>query len=404
MRRDLDVLMRRRQVDALIVPLHEAMHASFRWLARGAKLTRGYAVRTAGGDDLLIHYPMERDEAARCGVSTRSIHEFHYTDCFRSAANPASAYAQFFDGVLREIGLVRGGTVAFSGNLPIHLYAELLEEFEQLGWTLFRGAAEDLVSTARKTKEPEELEAIASVGQRTEQVVSGVREILRTSRISKGVLHQDGRPLTIGDLKKFVSGEIVRAGLIEDHDTILSQGRDAAVPHSRGTATDAVRASMPLVIDIFPRDRESGYFFDLTRTYCPGDVPPRLQEIHRLVDEAFVLAATAMRSGTRASTYQSLVCDYFESRGHRTTRSHPTTSSGYVHSLGHGVGLDVHERPSFSLSESNYDEIEAGDVVTIEPGLYYPDEAIGVRIEDTFYIDPDGRAVSFCTLHRGLEP
>jgi Xaa-Pro aminopeptidase len=196
--------------------------------------------------------------------------------------------------------------------------------------------------------------------------------------------------MTLGDLKRFVSTEIVRLGMLEDHDTILSQGHDAGVPHARGDAASPVRPSVPIVLDIFPADRSSGYFFDLTRTFCVGPVPDELQRLHGHVYEAFTRARDAMRPGKPASSYHALVCDYFESLGYETVRSNPGTLSGYVHGLGHGVGLEIHEKPSFSLHSTNQDRIEEGDIVTIEPGLYYPEKELGVRIEDTFVVTKDG--------------
>ena len=120
--------------------------------------------------------------------------------------------------------------------------------------------------------------------------------------------------------------------------------------------------------------------------------------------EVLELAQREMHAGTLASSYQNLVCDFFEQCGYPTTRSHPATLEGYVHSLGHGVGLDIHEKPSFHLTPSNHDLIEEGDIVTIEPGLYFPDRELGVRIEDTFVVGDDGRVKSLCRGSRGLAP
>ena len=139
-----------------------------------------------------------------------------------------------------------------------------------------------------------------------------MREVLRAATIAGDHLIHDGRPLTLGDLKRLVSREISRLGMLEDHDTILSQGRDAGIPHSRGDADAIVRPSVPIVLDIFPADRETGYFFDLTRTFCVGPIPDELRRIHADVLEAFELARDAMRAGTLASSYQALVCDFFE--------------------------------------------------------------------------------------------
>jgi Xaa-Pro aminopeptidase len=399
---DLDNLLRQRGIEAVIVPMHEALHPAFRWLARGAKVTKGYAVKVAGAEPILISYPMERDEAAATGLTTRLVHDFEFDRIFKSAPHAAAAYAAFYDRVLRDVGARE--SVAFIGNLPFPLYLQIAELLEEKGWRVHRGNGEDLIQLARKRKEPWEIEMIASVGSRTEAVVDRVRRVLRQSKIEGDRLLFEGEVLTLGHLKRIVSNEIARLGMVEDHETILSQGRDAGIPHSRGDAAAAVRPSVPIVIDIFPFDRETGYFFDLTRTFCVGPVPAELQKIHRDVLEAHQLAAEKMVAGTPASSYQALVCDFFEARGYETTRKNPATLDGYVHSLGHGVGLDVHEKPFFGLAPSNHDMIEAGDILTIEPGLYFPDREIGVRIEDTFVVREDGRVESLSRSDRGLAP
>jgi len=388
---DLDVLLAARGIDAAVVPMHEAMHPSFRWLTRGAAVTRGYAIKLRGREPVLVSYPMERDEAAATGLATHSVHDFDHERIFRGAPDAISGYAEFYDGMLRALGC--GPSIAFFGNLPVHLYLGIADALDDRGWRVHRGG-EDLIQLARKRKEPWEIEAIASVGERTEQVVDEVRRALR----------EDGDALTLGDLKAIVSREIHRRGMLEDHETILSQGRDAGVPHSRGDASARVRPSVPIVLDIFPVDRQTGYFFDLTRTFCIGPIPDELRRIHADVEAAFHLAAGTMRAGAPASSYQAMVCDFFEQRGYPTIRSSPTTTEGYVHSLGHGVGLDIHEKPAFSLGAMNADVIETGDIVTIEPGLYFPEREIGVRIEDTFVVGEDGRVRTLCRGGYGLAP
>lgn len=388
---DLDTLMTERSIDTIIVPMHEAMHPSFRWLSRGAKVTKGYALKMAGREPVLVTYPMEREEAAATGLEVVLVGDLDHERIFRTAANPSEAYGELFTNALRR--LEAGPTVAFFGNAPLQLYMSLTEALEKHGWRVHRSNGEDLIQLARKRKEPWEVDAIRSVGERTEQVIDGVRRLLR-----------DPKPgMTLGDLKSFVTSEITRLGMIEDHETILSQGRDAGVPHSRGDASAPLRPSVPLVLDIFPADRTSGYFFDTTRTFCIGPVPDELERMHAEVLEAFEKARDAVRPGQPASSYQALVCDYFEAKGHATLRSDPRTVSGYVHGLGHGVGLDIHEKPSFALNPQNKDLIEVGDIITIEPGLYYPEREIGIRIEDTFVVTGSG-VESLCRGEYGLRP
>jgi Xaa-Pro aminopeptidase len=381
---DLDTLMRDRAIDTVVVPMHEAMHASFRWLSRGAKVTRGYAIKTAGRAPVLVTYPMEREEALATGLEVRLAHEF---------SDGAETHDAFLANMLTALGA--GQSVAFFGNVPMHLYVDVAESLDARGFRVHRANGEDLIQLARKRKEPWELDAIRSVGARTEEVVDAVRAMLREA--------ERGRAMTLGDLKRVVSQEIARLGMIEDHETILSQGRDAGVPHSRGDASAPLRASVPLVLDIFPADKSSGYFVDFTRTFCIGPIPDELRRVHAEVLEAFTLVRDAVRPGTLAASYQHLVCDFFEARGHATQRSHPKTFEGYVHGLGHGVGLDVHELPSFSLVASNLDRVEEGDVLAIEPGLYFPDRELGVRIEDTFVVTGGG-VESLCRTDYGLTP
>ncbi|MFZ2494057.1 MAG: Xaa-Pro peptidase family protein [Thermoanaerobaculia bacterium] len=397
---DLNELMRERALDTVIVPMHEAMHPSFRWLSRGAKLTKGYAVKLLDRDPILVTYPMERDEAAASGLPVRLVHEFDHETIFRELSEPAEAYAELFSRMLQALG--SGKSVGFFGNAPVQLYIPIGPALARRGWNV-AGSGDDLLQLARKRKDAWEIDAIRSVGERTEQVIEGVRRILRDAEEDWDGFEYEGEPLTLGTLKRFVSAEIARLGMIEDHETILSQGRDAGVPHSRGDASAPVRPSVPIVLDIFPLDKVTGYFFDTTRTLCVGPIPDELRKIHAEVFEAFSLARDAMRPGNPASTYQAMVCDFFETRGYETIRRNPETTSGYVHGLGHGVGLDIHEKPSFSLLPSNRDLIEVGDIVTIEPGLYFPDREIGVRIEDTFVVTADG-VESLCRGSYALEP
>lgn len=384
----------------MIVPLHDVREPSFRWLSRGAKLTHGFVCRRPGEQSELIHFPMERDEAKAAGLPTRSAVELGWDRLARSANDSAELHARFFESLLGSDPSAR--RIAILGTGPIHLYQRVATILRGEGVDLWEGG-EDLIQAARKTKEAWEIERIASTGERTERIVEELRERLGEAEDRGGALHESGEPLTLGVLKDFVSRRINELGMVEDHETILSQGEEAAVPHSRGSRDRPVRSDETLVIDIFPADRESGYFFDYTRTMVVGDVSPRVASLHAEVLEAFERAVEACRAGMEASRLQHLVCDFFEERGHPTTRKDPATTSGYVHGLGHGVGLEVHEKPSFSLLGSNTDRIEVGDVLTIEPGLYYPEEQIGIRIEETFVVGADGRLEALCRGRRSLQ-
>lgn len=399
---DLDQLMDDAGLAAIIVPMHEHVDPSFRWLSRSAKVTRGFALHPRGGETLLVHDPMERDEAEAVGLHCRCLDDLGRDEILQRATSSAEAWAEIYERALSDMNVE--GPIAFFGRVPVHLYDGVLTLLRTRGRVIPGEGMDDLIQLARKRKEAREIELVEDVGRRTLEIVAEVRRMLRETSIRNGELWSDERPLRLGELKRIVSAEIARLGLVEDHETILSQGRDAGVPHSRGDADAIVRASEPIVLDIFPLDKESGYFFDFTRTFCVGEVSSRLREIHRDVAEAFDLAVDELAAGSPAPSHHDRVCDFFESRGYPTRRSTPGTDCGYVHGLGHGVGLEVHERPSFARSGAKYDTIEVGDILTIEPGLYFPDESIGVRIEETFVIEADGKPRTLGTMDRELEP
>ncbi|MHC4391722.1 MAG: M24 family metallopeptidase, partial [Planctomycetota bacterium] len=152
--------------------------------------------------------------------------------------------------------------------------------------------------------------------------------------------------------------------------------------------------------DIFPQELGGGVFYDMTRTYWIGEVPETVTKAYRAVEEAFEKTAAEARAGQPTRDLDALCCDVLEGHGYVTKRTDPKTEVGYMHSLGHGVGLEIHERPWVSTRKVNQDVFEVGQVFTIEPGLYYPDEGFGMRIEDTFVIEPGGRAQTLSALPR----
>jgi Xaa-Pro aminopeptidase len=176
---------------------------------------------------------------------------------------------------------------------------------------------------------------------------------------------------------------------LEESNMIFAQGRDGGYPHSRGNNAEPLRLGTALVFDLFPCEQGGGYYHDMTRTWCIGYAPDEVREAHHQVMEAFQVALRAFAVGRNVCEMQTAVQDYFEERKHPTGRSHPGTGVGYTHGLGHGVGLSVHE--GFTINHHNKtDTFAVGNVITIEPGLYYPERGFGVRVEDTFYVREGG--------------
>ena len=253
------------------------------------------------------------------------------------------------------------------------------------------GSHPELLSIARATKDEHEIRAIRHAARGTVAALEAVTDFLGSLRAEGALLYQDhGEPVTLGTIRRLIQQQFIAHGLAEDGDSIVSQGRDAGVPHNRGNDQEALRPGTPLLIDIFPGEAGGGYHSDVTRTLCVGPAPEELKHLYRDVHDAFTRAMSALEVGQPCRNYQELVCDVFEERGHATLRSKPGTEEGYCHGLGHGVGLSVHESPRIGGPVSNTQTIEPGMVITIEPGLYYPSRGLGVRIEDLVYVREDG--------------
>lgn len=156
-----------------------------------------------------------------------------------------------------------------------------------------------------------------------------------------------------------------------------------------------------IVFDLFPFEAGGGYYHDMTRTWCIGYAPDEVREVYEQVMTAFDIAFEVYGLGKPTHFMQEAVLDYFESRGFPTLRSHPGTQEGYVHGLGHHIGLDVHEHPYFHHYMKDY-PFQVGNVITIEPGLYSPQKGYGVRVEDTCYVDERGQLISLTNVPKDL--
>jgi Xaa-Pro aminopeptidase len=213
----------------------------------------------------------------------------------------------------------------------------------------------------------------------------------REVRADEVLLKEDGSPLTVGDVHSKIRLWVAELGAELPEGFIFSIGRDAGVPHSIGNPEDLMRLGQTIIYDIYPAERGGGYFYDFTRTWSLGYATPEAQELYGQVQEIFNRLLENFDLNTPFKDYQRMTCEYFESKGHKTQLNTKGPLDGYVHSLGHGVGLNIHERPSSGLDADESHRLASGVVITSEPGLYYPEKGMGFRIEDTLWVRPDGK-------------
>ena len=393
-----------RGLDALIVvgaDGYAEVNAAFRWFVGPAHLT-GLVIKKRGDRPLLLHSDLERDAAHATGLDCVPSSRWPLKEIFESASSPRAARVELYRRVFADLGV--SGRVALAGVDEVGTAFAFWNRVRQTvaGLEIVDEGDLTLVQAARLTKGPEEIAALEETGRRACAVVDEVRALLEGAGVAGGALQHGGAPLTIGRLRAFANERAHGRSLESPGGFILSANRDAAVPHTQGDDAHVLRPGDVLLFDYFPRG-PGGWHHDITRTWSLGPARP---EVRRALDDVAACFADAMRRvrpGVTTRELQAASCEFFEARGWPTVRQDPSSVRGYVHSLGHGLGLEVHERPNFPTFRAGEEvELRAGMVVTIEPGLYDPDADWGVRIEDTVVVTAEG-ARSLSTSPRETE-
>jgi Xaa-Pro aminopeptidase len=235
----------------------------------------------------------------------------------------------------------------------------------------------------RAVKTDEEIHMVREAQQVNERAMVAAENAIREADIEEGRLVADGEPLTSERVKTAVETTLLQHGYTSG-ETIVAGGADAADPHNDGSGP--LPAGEPIIVDIFPRSTETGYHADMTRTFVKGEPNEKVEMWYDLSEEALEAALDVVEPGVTGEDVHDAVCDVYEDAGEPTLCEDPETETGFIHGTGHGVGLAVHELPSLSFDGG---ELEAGNVITIEPGLYDP-EVGGVRVEDFVLVTDDG--------------
>ncbi len=397
MKKDIDAMLQANDIDALLVTGAGQHNPAMVYLTGGGHLTHADLIKKRGEPGVLFYAAMERDEAARAaaknGLQTRGYSSYPIHSFLEEAGGDAvAAHALRYCHMLADLGITSGRIALYGqGDLrtAFPVFFELQKRLPDI--SLVGDLADVILGTAMFTKDEAEVERIRQMGRVTTEVVGRVAEYL-TSREIQGemLLDEQSKPLTIGRVKGLINLWLAELGAENPEGTIFSIGPDAGVPHSSGNPSDILRLGQPIVFDIFPCEAGGGYFYDFTRTWCLGYATDEVQAVYEAVYHVYQTVLSELRPGALFQEYQQRACSIFESMGHPTIQSNPNTEAGYVHSLGHGVGLHIHERPFCGSAALPEDRLSPGVVVTIEPGLYYPERGLGVRLEDTLWVRQDG--------------
>jgi Xaa-Pro aminopeptidase len=392
MKTDIDRLIKEADLDALLVFGPAAHNAPMTYFTGLAHLSVGFLLKICNRKAIHFHYPMEREEAAATGLETKDIFADYDYPALLKQANSDSNEAQvlLIEKVIDDykihgrIGIY--GMVEFGHWLrTIDILRRRLPDVEILGEDMLSS----VITQARMTKDESEIERIRAMGRITTAVVGDVAGYLTSHSVKDGYLvNREGEQLTIGEVKRKINLWLAMRGAENPKGSIFAVGRDAGIPHSTGTDADPIPVGQTIVFDIYPCEAGGGYFYDFTRTWCLDHAPDDVLQIYKDVLEVYETIYSAIRPHKPCRDYQFQTCELFEAKGHPSILSNPLTTEGYVHNLAHGIGLDVHEAPVFNAQSD--DILLPGSVITVEPGLYYPDRGLGVRIEDTVWVRPDG--------------
>ncbi len=318
----------------------------------------------------LLVSSMERGRADKesCADEVVSTSDYNIMDKLKSLGKPDEAYLEVLREFLSDHGVKRLGVPL---RFPCQLYKRLSEIFDV-------SILESPVSKWRAVKSQMEIEAIKTVQRSCETSMRLAIDLISRSEPTGEMLLLDGKPLTSEQVRGAIEVSFLEQGC-DAVDTIVAGGATAADPHARGSGP--LQANAPIVIDIFPRSKSTRYFADMTRTVLRGEASREVKEIYDAVLEAQLMGLKAIHSGASGKDVHMQVALVFDEHGYPER-----DGKGFTHSTGHGVGLDIHERPS--LSEAG-ETLHVNNVVTVEPGLYYP-EIGGVRLEDLVVVTEHG--------------
>jgi len=322
-------------------------------------------------------FEMQRIKEADPSIETLSPEAFGLDELLAQGASRDEAELDAYVRACHRFGIA-------SAAVPSTFPLELADHLRANGIDV--AVDRELFAERRRRKNAKEIDGLRRAQRACEAALDVARELLRNADRDGGTLALDGEPLTVERIKLEIERVFSAHGVVGD-ELIVSHGAQTAIGHEMGSG--ALLADEPIVFDLFPRDRETGVYSDMTRTYVVGTPSDELREYHRLCKQALEETTAAAKPGVNGRDLMVMACELFHRHGHKTQlHKEPgeVLDSGFFHGLGHGVGLEVHEPPSLSRTG---DDLVAGDVITLEPGLYRAGYG-GVRLEDILLVTDDG--------------
>ncbi len=329
----------------------------------------------ANGICHIVMSDLEIDRAAKQAPHCKVLSYSHYQQKLRDKGVRTPSYAQVVAELVREKRLKK---IFVPGNFPHGLAKELRKLDVKVK------VKEGGIFPEREFKSADEVKKISAALMMAEVGLAEGIQCLKRARIGKdGKLLQNNVALTAEKVRAVIDIAIIQAGGIAAH-TIVACGKQGCDPHERGFGP--LKANQPIIIDVFPRSQKTGYFGDITRTVVKGKATDAVKKMYHTVAHGQEIGFQRLRANVSGASVHKEILEYFEGQGFKTGKI-KGRMQGFFHGTGHGLGLEIHEAPRVSPSAT--DLMKPGHVVTVEPGLYYPNLG-GVRLEDVAHITKEG--------------
>jgi Xaa-Pro aminopeptidase len=335
-----------------------------------------FFIAEADGTSHLLTSSLEVDRARR-SARVDQVHDLEVINQQYKNRYPGNKLQQgsLVAFYLAQLGIDR---LEVPGDFPLAL-ADALR-----GLAIQVNPVSDLFWPQRAIKTPTEVAAIESALEITGRgLLAGVELIRNSSTGRDGLLYVGQECLASERGRGEINAQLVREGAQPNH-TIVSGGLQGSDPHEEGSGPLA--ANQAIILDVFPRVEKSGYWGDMTRTVCRGQAPERIKRAWEAVRQGQEIAFSQIRDGVSGREIHGQITDLFTRKGFITGPVEGGRQGGFFHGTGHGLGLEIHESPRIGSRDQT---LKVGHVVTVEPGLYYPDMG-GVRLEDVVVVEQDG--------------
>jgi Xaa-Pro aminopeptidase len=330
------------------------------------------------GERHVVISPLEVERVqGQDGIKPHPLEEFGWDELVKQGLPAEEVGLGTYVQAVKDLGITKA---VVPPMFPVELADRLRAEGIELT------PDRETFTQRRRVKSQAELEGIKRAQRGAEAGMDAARELFRRTEEQDGRLVVDGETLTCERVRLAIQQAFTDRSLLSE-EFIVSHGAQTAIGHEMGFGE--IKPNEPIVIDLWPRDRDSSCYADMTRTYVVGTPDEELAEFHRLVYEALQQSISAIKAGVAGRDVYVLVSELFHEAGYPTgLHKEPgqVLEDGFFHGLGHGVGLEVHEQPWLSRYPG---ELMTGDVITLEPGLYRSGYG-GCRLEDLVLVTADG--------------